>query len=70
MSSEGLLHRINLSGVGGLPSRLGLEDEGIPAEELPRLPEVMTGIQECSGLLLRLQSGLGGTLRMVGITIG
>jgi len=70
MSSEGLLHRINLSGVGGLPSRLGLEDEGIPAEALPRLPVVMTGIQECSGLLLRLQSGLGGTLRMVGITIG
>ena len=70
MFSEGLLHRLNLSGVGGLPSRLGLEDEGIPAEALPRLPVVMTGIHECRGLLLRLHSGLRGILRMVGITIG
>lgn len=71
MSSGGLLHGINLSGAEGLPSRLGLEDEGTPAEVLlPRLPVVMTGIQGCSGLLLRLQSGLGGALRIVGITMG
>jgi hypothetical protein len=70
MSSEGLVHRINLSGVEGLPSHRGLEDEGMPAEARPRLPVGVTGRQEWSGLLLRLQSGLGGTLRMVGITMG
>jgi hypothetical protein len=54
-------------------SRLGLEDEGIRAEPLQRLPVVITGTQEGTGLLLRRVSGLrhtGGALLMVGIIIG
>lgn len=72
-SSEGLLHVTVPSGEGGLVSRLGLEDEGIRAEPLQRLPVVITGTQEGTGLLLRRVSGLrhtGGALLMVGITIG